>query len=56
MWVSRNKWDELEKRVADLEGQIQSQHTYDYKSLEKSLKGVIQRQREAIHDNVPKPS
>lgn len=25
MWVSRNKWDELEKRVADLEGQVQSQ-------------------------------
>ena len=25
MWVSKKKWEELEKRVADLEGQVQSQ-------------------------------
>lgn len=25
MWISRKKWSELEKRVADLEKQVQSQ-------------------------------
>ena len=25
MWVSKKKWEELEKRVAVLEGQVQSQ-------------------------------
>ena len=25
VWVSKKKWEELEKRVADLEGQVQSQ-------------------------------
>lgn len=25
MWVSQRKWEALEKRVADLEGQVQSQ-------------------------------
>lgn len=25
MWISKKKWKDLEKRVADLEGQIQSQ-------------------------------
>ena len=25
VWVSKKKWKELEKRVADLEGQVQSQ-------------------------------
>lgn len=27
MWVSRKKFNGLEKKVADLEGQVQSQHT-----------------------------
>lgn len=56
MWISKKKWEALEKRVADLEGLVQSQLTYDSRGLEKSLKGIIQRHREAIHDNVPKPS
>lgn len=25
MWISKKKWKALEKRVADLEGQVQSQ-------------------------------
>lgn len=25
MWVSKKKWHALEKRIADLEGQVQSQ-------------------------------
>ena len=25
MWISRKKWSELEKRIADLENQVQSQ-------------------------------
>lgn len=25
MWISKKKWQELEKRVADLEGQVQGQ-------------------------------
>ncbi len=25
MWISKKKWEALEKRVADLEGQIQGQ-------------------------------
>lgn len=56
MWISKKKWKALEKRVAELEGLVQSQLTYDSRGLEESLKGIIQRHREAIHDNVPKPS
>ncbi len=26
MWISKKKWEAMEKRVADLEGQAQSQH------------------------------
>lgn len=25
MWISKKKWNQLEKRVADLEGQVQGQ-------------------------------
>ncbi len=25
MWVSKKKWESLEKRIADLEGQVQGQ-------------------------------
>lgn len=25
MWISKKKWESLEKRIADLEGQVQSQ-------------------------------
>lgn len=56
MWISKKKWQALEKRVADLEGIVQSQLTYDSRGLEESLKGIIQRHRKAIHDNVPKSS
>lgn len=37
MWISKKKWDALEKRVADLEGQVQSQPNAIIESLSKQL-------------------
>lgn len=39
MWVSKKKWEALEKRVADLEGKAQSQQ----KELLASLKCINSR-------------
>lgn len=37
MWVSKKKWQALEKRVADLEGQVQSQPIKLYENIETQL-------------------
>ncbi|WP_313132591.1 hypothetical protein [Anaerocolumna sp.] len=37
MWISKKKFGELEKRIADLEGQVQSQQINKEKELFKAL-------------------
>lgn len=41
MWVSKKRWDDLEKRVADLEVQVQSQLTIKPEKISESIKEVI---------------
>lgn len=55
MWISRKKWQALEKRIADLEALIQSQLILDQQKLAGSINGVIRRHA-TTHDNAPKPS
>lgn len=55
MWVSKKKWQALEKRIADLEALVQSQLIIDQQKLAGSIKEVICR-CSTTHDNVPKPS
>lgn len=55
MWISKKKWNDLEKRVADLEKQVQSQLTIDTVELSKSIKKTIQHHA-TIRDNAPEPS
>lgn len=55
MWVSKKKWQALEKRIADLEALVQSQLTIDRQKLAGSINGIIRRHA-TTHDNVPKPS
>lgn len=51
MWISKKRWNRLEKRIADLEMKIQSQqeeissHKYPYKALKKAFE-------EASHQNL----
>lgn len=56
MWISKKKWKVLEKRVADLEEQVQSQLTIEPKKLSESIQDVIRHRREANRDNAPKLS
>ncbi|MFR1834036.1 MAG: hypothetical protein ACLSX5_12885 [Lachnospiraceae bacterium] len=37
MWISKKKWPALEKRVADLEGRVQSQPNAIIESISKQL-------------------
>lgn len=37
VWVSKKKWQALEKRVADLEGRVQSQPNVIIESISKQL-------------------
>ncbi|WP_176255366.1 hypothetical protein [Enterocloster alcoholdehydrogenati] len=39
MWISKKKWDALEKRVADLEGQVQSQPIRFSENIKAQLRG-----------------
>jgi len=58
MWISKSKWEVLEKRVADLEkivDQIQMQFKFDPQQAEANLAEII-HQRSAIHDSVPRVS
>lgn len=55
MWISKKKWNDLEKRVADLEKQVQSQLMIDTVELSKSIKKTIQHHA-TIRDNAPEPS
>lgn len=61
MWVSRKKWSELEKRVADLERQVQSQHKDDVSPLN-TMKAALAEslcqlpQSTSIQITIPKES
>lgn len=39
VWISKKKWDALEKRVADLEGQVQSQPIRFSENIKAQLRG-----------------
>lgn len=59
MWVSKKKWNNLEKRVADLEEVIQDQlvsTNLDSDKISESIKDFIAHYHEATHDTVPKSS
>lgn len=59
MWNSHNRWKRLEKRVADLEVEVRSQHEYqlDSKEVRELLAATLRRfQSAAIRDSVPKSS
>lgn len=59
MWVSKKKWNNLEKRVADLEEFIQDQlvpTNLDSDKISESIKDFIAHYHEATRDTVPKSS
>lgn len=56
MWVSKKKWEAMEKRIDDLEAKVQSQLSFNPKEVSKLMMDTIQRHREATHDNAPKCS
>ncbi len=57
MWVSRKKWEVLERRVANIEKVIQSKQSFDPEGGKKLLTDYLQKfQSEATHDSVPKLS
>lgn len=59
MWNSHNRWKRLEKRVADLEVEVRSQHEcqFDSKEARKLLAATLRRfQSVAICDSAPKSS
>lgn len=57
MWVSKNKWKDLEQRVANLEEMIQNWQNFDPVESKKILKDSLQRfQSEATRDTVLKSS
>lgn len=37
MWITKKKWKALEKRIADLEGQVQSQPDVIIEAISKQL-------------------
>lgn len=52
MWISKKKWQDLEKRVADLEGQVQDQ---PYKIVEMISNQLRVQMTKAIHPWHQKP-
>lgn len=49
MWISKKKWQQLEKRIADLERQVQSQQIrVDIEQLEKKLISRMQKEIEQL--------
>lgn len=57
MWISRKKWEILERRVANIEKIIQSKQSFDPEDGKKLLRDYLQKfQSEATRDNVPKLS
>ncbi|MBD5090049.1 MAG: hypothetical protein HDT30_14800 [Clostridiales bacterium] len=49
MWISKKKWQRLEKRIADLERQVQSQQfRVDIEQLEKKLISRMQKEIEQL--------
>lgn len=53
MWISKKKWDSLEKRVADLEGQVQSQPFLATEAIADRLKEILLEQISArFSDNL----
>ena len=44
VWISRKKWKALEKRVADLEGEIRSQPKYTAQTIADRLKEILLKQ------------
>lgn len=52
MWISKKKWEAMEKRVADLEGQVQGQRMIDTQRLVETYESVIARA--ATRGSVPK--
>lgn len=59
MWVSKKKWNNLEKRVADLEEFIQDQlvsTNLNSDKISESIKDFIAHHHEATRDTVPKSS
>lgn len=43
MWISKKKWEALEKRVADLEGQVQSQPDVIIETISKQLSTQMEK-------------
>ena len=41
MWISKKRWESLEKRIADLEGQVQGQQVQS-KEIDYKIKQCIQ--------------
>lgn len=56
MWISRKKWNQLQKRITDLERsqkELQGQFEFDAEMARTSLNDVINHFG-ANHDSVPK--
>ncbi|MBU9745869.1 hypothetical protein KTH81_18785 [Lachnospiraceae bacterium ASD3451] len=57
MWISKKRWQALEKRIADLEKIIQSPLSLDEKEASGMINDFLQRRKcESIHGSVPKSS
>lgn len=58
MWVSKKKWSELEKSVADLEEKIQSQqkilleHMKDHEKENEDLKNIFKAIKNEVYKGV----
>lgn len=54
MWISGKKWEALEKRVTDLEGQIQGQPrvTIDVKAIRQNLQKLEANRDSDVKDGL----
>ena len=52
MWISKKRWESLEKRIADLEEQVQSQHEtkVDIDMVTRRIQGLLQERNSRSSD------
>lgn len=50
MWISKKKWQAMEKRVADLEGQVQSQPKEILNTISQQLRNQMKKNSRISRD------